>query len=672
MVQHITSDSDSANLRKGRSHTAVSPLLPRFLRLALPFLLVCLPFSARADDGLTPVHLRIAGREIRVKTASLADERETYVPLEALEAVGATGQINRRGDAVLVTLTRSQERAELALAQINGQPMIALSDLAQLLDAVVDRPDKLDEDGKPLAGTPGDTVYLLARVTDARLENGVLRVTTSFPVPYRARMLSEMKPPRGLIDCVGAAVGKDFRPAPLPEGERRALRLRAGQFTDEVARIVVELNGGCALVPSTSITNAQTTIQAALTGTGSETKAADARLRRPGAVGATDERAAGEGQPEPDPRNQSGSQTVPPSGSAAQKAPSTPKPRGRGAWASRGGKAVRAPVAIRALTFAEENETRARLVIETSGKASAYVHYLRGAKQMAVDIPNAILSLAAPTGCDQTFTHPLVSALHAVMAQEAPPMARVTLEMNRVVGFSLNAQNDKLVLELRLPRSATGALAGKLIVVDPGHGGSSTGATGHGAGYTVYEKNITLAIALKLRTALEACGARVVMTRERDMDVPLYDRPRLANSIGADLFISIHNDSNGQPNSASGTSTYYHMGDPSSRALAVCVQEAVCAVTGLPNRGALSDGILYASGLAVLRTSRMPAVLCEVAYINNAYDRHKLMDPEFQQRVAQAICDGIRAYIEGTKQVASARPVGPEARLSETAGFTGH
>ena len=132
------------------------------------------------------------------------------------------------------------------------------------------------------------------------------------------------------------------------------------------------------------------------------------------------------------------------------------------------------------------------------------------------------------------------------------------------------------------------------------------------------------------------------------MDVDLYARPRLANDIRADLFISIHNDSNGRVDSASGTSTYYHMSDSSSRALATCVQQAVSTITGLPSRGALSDGILYQSGLAVLRVSTMPAVLCEVAYINNSRDRRKLLDVDFQQKVALALCRGIRSYVEGS------------------------
>jgi N-acetylmuramoyl-L-alanine amidase len=251
------------------------------------------------------------------------------------------------------------------------------------------------------------------------------------------------------------------------------------------------------------------------------------------------------------------------------------------------------------------------------------------------------------------------------VSPERPGNVLVQIDTSRIVGYTLNSQPDRLTLDLRIPRNATGALSDKLVVVDAGHGGAATGAAGHGQNGTVYEKTITLAIAMRLRTILEQAGARVVVTRDSDVDIPLYDRPKLANTIGADLFISIHNDSTPHNRPASGTTTYYHSTDPSSRALAVCVQDAVRAVTGLPSKGALSDTVLYASGLAVLRNSTMPAVLCEVAYINNSADRSKLVDPDFQQRVAQAMCDGLKNYVEGRPRPAS-REVQPGASVPDS------
>ena len=182
---------------------------------------------------------------------------------------------------------------------------------------------------------------------------------------------------------------------------------------------------------------------------------------------------------------------------------------------SRGGQGFRdrQPLTIRSLKLQVLDDSRVRLDIATGVRTSAFVHYLNGNTQLAMDIPNAVLRLSEPTDAEQSLTHPLLTALHATMAQDTPPMARITLDTTRVVGFTLSPQSKGISLEMRLPRSATGALAGKVIVVDAGHGGSSTGALGHGGGGITYEKNCTLAIALCLRADLGSCGAKVVMSR---------------------------------------------------------------------------------------------------------------------------------------------------------------
>jgi N-acetylmuramoyl-L-alanine amidase len=590
-----------------------------------------------AADDLRPVHLRIGGRDVTGKTPVVSDGEETYLPLELLAAVGAEGRL--KGEKVQVTVTATKQRDALTLFRQNGKPMLALSELAGLLNATIAQPDATGDDGKPIEGRKGDTVYLLARVLEARFEDGKLQVVTSFPVPFQVRTLKEANPVRGYIDCLGAEVAPDFQPSPLRRDEKQATKLRVGQNSEEVARIVVELAAGVQLKEADSPVNTVRSIAAGLepfSPDSGDTPGADAPVQPPASL---------ENAGQPDARNQSARANVSKSGG------SNPTPN-RGKKPSRGGAVRRTgpPIEVRGITFSADDDQHAHLDIATSARGSAFVHYQPGTKQLLVDIPNALLRLLDPESGEKTLSHPLLRGLHAEMAQETPPMTRLTLDTTRIVGFAIRTQEDRLSLELRVPRNATGVLADKVIVVDPGHGGTSPGATSHG----VYEKNITLAIALKLRAVLESCGAKVVMTRDRDVNVDLSDRPRMANEIGADLFISVHNDSTSVPESASGTSTYYHMSDPSSRALALCVQQAVCAVTGLPSRGALSDGVLYASGLAVLRESTMPAILCEVAYINTTTDRRKLADEEFQRRVAKAICDGIRNYIEGAPMPARA------------------
>jgi len=224
---------------------------------------------------------------------------------------------------------------------------------------------------------------------------------------------------------------------------------------------------------------------------------------------------------------------------------------------------------------------------------------------------------------------------------------RLVLELSRAVGANLLTGKDHLTVHLRLPRGAGGTLRQKIIVIDPGHGGDQPGARFKEGSRTIYEKHITLAIGLKVAERLAKQGASVIMTRAEDASIGLYERTTMANQAGAHFFISIHCDSNTRPNSASGTTIYYHRDDADSRALGQAILNEIVKVSGLPSKGVRSDTTLYQSGLAVLRTSQMPAVLIEVGYLNHAYDRKKLLDPKFQDAIADAIVRGLKAYVEG-------------------------
>jgi N-acetylmuramoyl-L-alanine amidase len=621
-------------------------------------ILIAAGIPAHAADGWRPVHIRIAGKEVANRIPSISDGMETYVPLDVLALFGADWHVNDRGDAVLVSLKTPERHGEIALAKPNGAPMVALSDVAKLVDGAVAQPDALAKDGKPIVGTKGDTIYLLARVTGASWDGNGLHVTTSFPVPFHIRSIAEAKPMRGYIDLVGALVADEFKPTALPTEDPRPLKIRTGQNSVDVARIVVDLADGLELKASDSTSNSEIRIVAGVErvpnhvaassqGTsGGRPSAAVHAHEGSGATGKAIRQADKTDSPKGVAGAGSGNSGTPANvvkGAPAKTRPNMGRP-GAGSLASR--TFVR-PVEVRGISFTTDNDTQFHVEVAMSGRVLPYIHYVPGTTQMVMDIPNALLSLPNPEDAETTCTHRLVRGIHARQEQDSPPMTRIVLDTARVVGYRFDQTNDHIALDLILPRNATGALSDKVIVVDAGHGGSATGALGKGGG-VVYEKNVTLAIALKLKECLEACGARVIMTRDRDIDVALTARSGLANDTGADLFVSIHNDSNGSANSASGTSTYYHNQDASSRALATCVQEAVMAVTGLPSRGVLSDTIMYQSGFSVLRDSKMPAVLCEVAYINNVNDRRKLTDEGFQQRVAQAVCDGLRRYVEGT------------------------
>ncbi len=641
---------------------------------------------------LHPVILHVGAKEYVSKSPCLSDGQEVYVPLDVLKSVGGEYRLHKSGDSVFFKPAHSAHEFELGVARPKGEPMIVLADAARCLQAAIIKP--------PVSGQnpASETVCLLASILNVKVQNGGLNITTSFPVPYHVHMLSENRPVRGYVDVDGTVIPDKFKPDSLPILEKVGKRISIAQNSVEVSRVVVELSDGAAFdsgeysknsslqiavlaqkskqhfsdKPKSDLDAKPTAaIAAKLPDTKSitspELKGVDAptkgALPRTQITGSLDDPAplvtapSGAGA---DLSNPDHSPANPASSTAAAGNPNSAESI-RGKRPSRGGKSRLdsvLPVDIHNLVLRAESDRLMRLDIATSGRSAAFMHYSPDSSQLIVDVPNATLRLNSADAMEQQTNHPLITGLHASQVQLSPPMVRIALDMSRVIGFSVSQFNDRLSVELRLPTNATGALADKLIVIDPGHGGSSSGALGRGEG-VFYEKDVTLALALKLRKDLEECGARVVMTRDSDIDVPLYDRPRLANQIGADLFISIHNDSNGRSNSASGTSTYYHLGDPNSRALAACVQKEVVAVSGLPSRGVLSDGIMYHNGFAVLRVSKMPAVLCEVAYINNSRDRAALTSSEFQLRVAHAMCEGLRNYVEGNPRTASILPVKP-------------
>ncbi len=189
----------------------------------------------------------------------------------------------------------------------------------------------------------------------------------------------------------------------------------------------------------------------------------------------------------------------------------------------------------------------------------------------------------------------------------------------------------------------TAGLKDKVIVLDPGHGGSDPGAVG--ANKTM-EKTITLAVAQRLKPLLEKAGAKVFLTRNDDRDVfgpnasavdELSARTTVANNNKADIFVSIHINSFTNP-IAGGIATYYYQKTPYDALLANSIQGAIAPASGLQNRG------INAANFYVIKRSVMPAVLTELGFISNP-DEEKLMNTaDFQQKMAQSIYLGLDKF----------------------------
>ncbi len=178
-------------------------------------------------------------------------------------------------------------------------------------------------------------------------------------------------------------------------------------------------------------------------------------------------------------------------------------------------------------------------------------------------------------------------------------------------------------------------LAGKTIVVDPGHGGSDPGAIGP---YGTFEKDVVLATSLFLGELLEEAGAKVVYTREADIYVSIFERPEIARRANADIFVSIHTNAYLE-RIARGTETLYRHGDKEGERLAQIIQEELVKAISLLDRG-----IRQRDDLAVLNGSRVPAALVEIGFINHVDEEVLLRSSGFQKAAAQGIFNGIERY----------------------------
>jgi N-acetylmuramoyl-L-alanine amidase len=204
-----------------------------------------------------------------------------------------------------------------------------------------------------------------------------------------------------------------------------------------------------------------------------------------------------------------------------------------------------------------------------------------------------------------------------------------------------------------------------LVALDPGHGGRDTGAVGilpdgtatglqprvNAKGETVlYEKDVNLDIALRVSTALQGRGFPTLLTRTTDAgagDVPfpgtrkdLERRTEIANSAGAEIFVSLHE--NALAKTTSGTETFhFYVAQPESVALALAVHQEVVIRLGLADRG------LKKAGFYVLKHTVMPSVLVEGAFLTNPDEARMLAQPEVRQAMAEGVANGVDRFTKG-------------------------
>jgi N-acetylmuramoyl-L-alanine amidase len=205
-----------------------------------------------------------------------------------------------------------------------------------------------------------------------------------------------------------------------------------------------------------------------------------------------------------------------------------------------------------------------------------------------------------------------------------------TLRALRQLGRLVVGGRPHVLREAERLHSSGSALAGKVVVIDPAHGGPDRGAVAHG----LEEAAVVEDLAFRLEGRMQAMGVRVLLTRGWDSCPTDEERAAFANDAAADLLLSLHVDQSTSP-SCEGVATY-HFGTANGSStvgerLATLVQREVVARTGL------CDDRVHPKTWSLLRLTQMPAVRVELGHLTNPGDAARLADPGFRDTVAEAV-----------------------------------
>ncbi|MBX3191765.1 MAG: N-acetylmuramoyl-L-alanine amidase [Labilithrix sp.] len=279
---------------------------------------------------------------------------------------------------------------------------------------------------------------------------------------------------------------------------------------------------------------------------------------------------------------------------------------------------------------------------------------------------------------------PLGGIVSRIVTESSTTGSRVALDLNGPAYRRVFHLLEPFRVVIDIARQPPGAgpkgtgRAVSRVVIDPGHGGNDPGATGPTG---LKEKDVTLAVAHRVAPVLARNGVEVTLTRDDDRFVTLEERTARANAFGADLFVSIHCNA-AESRARKGVETYIldttanemagkvaarengtsqaasnevaqllasmRLADQATRStrLAELMQRAAFASLS-SQYGDVVDGGVHHAAFYVLVGARMPAVLFETSYISNNVEEQRLGSADYQQRLADAIANAVKAYREG-------------------------
>ena len=217
------------------------------------------------------------------------------------------------------------------------------------------------------------------------------------------------------------------------------------------------------------------------------------------------------------------------------------------------------------------------------------------------------------------------------------------------IHFATQAQvsaNEENVLPAAGSSAAPDALSGRLVVVDAGHGGFDPGTSGADG---TREDELNLEVAAYLKTALESYGAQVIMTRSAKnaladtKEEDMAERRRIITESQSDIVVSIHMNSYTDEN-VSGPLVLFMKGSSRGERLAKCIQRSMIELLKPDRENSARSDDLY-----ILRSGNQPCVIVECGYMSNKKELQRLKSADYQQQLADAICQGVIDYFSSEK-----------------------
>jgi N-acetylmuramoyl-L-alanine amidase len=188
-------------------------------------------------------------------------------------------------------------------------------------------------------------------------------------------------------------------------------------------------------------------------------------------------------------------------------------------------------------------------------------------------------------------------------------------------------------------RRGVGALAGRVVVLDPGHGGEDVGVEAHGQ----TEAEIVLDLANRVEGRLGALGVTTYLTRSAETCPDDRERALFANEMSAEIFVSLHLDATASDHPCGSACFFYGASLPHREARSVVGERLADLISReITSRTDLVDGRVHPKSWELLRLTRMPAIRLDAGYLTSPGDAARLANPEFRDALAEAVVAGVR------------------------------